>query len=124
MPGRRWPWARSGKPSTASPSSLHANFEHVPYSSGFSGSSPLGPGVTINPVTGLISGTAPSTPGEYVVTVCVNEFKNGVLIASNRKELHIKVAIARPFARYCGLFTPPVMASPEPLPTKYRPIRQ
>jgi len=34
-----------------------------------SGTSPLGSGVTIDPVTGLISGTAPSTTGEYVVAV-------------------------------------------------------
>jgi gliding motility-associated-like protein len=62
----------------------------VAYESGFSGSTPLGSRVTINPTTGLISGIAPDV-GEYVVTVCVNEIRNGVVIARNRKELHIKV---------------------------------
>ncbi|MEJ7913760.1 MAG: hypothetical protein WKF70_11445, partial [Chitinophagaceae bacterium] len=68
----------------------------VPYFTGFSGSSPLGPGVTINPVTGLISGIAPLDEGEYVVTVCVNEIKNGVIIATTRKELHIKIGDCSP----------------------------
>lgn len=63
----------------------------VSYGAGFSGNSPLGSGVTINPLTGLISGVAPSTPGEYVVTVCVNETRNGVLLTTTRKELHIKI---------------------------------
>lgn len=62
----------------------------IPYATGFSGAFPLGNQVTINPVTGLISGIAPA-PGEYVITVCVNEYKNGVLIATTRKELHVKV---------------------------------
>lgn len=62
----------------------------IPYAVGFSGAFPLGNQVTINPVTGLISGIAPA-PGEYVITVCVNEYKNGVLIATTRKELHVKV---------------------------------
>jgi gliding motility-associated-like protein len=65
----------------------------IPYytAAGFNGSQPLGSKVTINPKTGVISGIAPSTPGEYVVTVCVNEYRNGSLIARSRKELHLKV---------------------------------
>lgn len=63
----------------------------VPYSAAYSGTQPLGPGVTINPTTGLISGIAPSTLGQYVICVCVNEYKNGVLISTVRKELHISV---------------------------------
>lgn len=63
----------------------------VPYQSPYSGSQPLGSGVTINPTTGLISGTAPGTLGQYVICVCVNEYKNGVLISTTRKELHVEV---------------------------------
>ncbi|GAA4319656.1 gliding motility-associated C-terminal domain-containing protein [Flaviaesturariibacter amylovorans] len=63
----------------------------IGYSSGFSGGQPLGPQVSIDPRTGKFSGIAPEV-GEYVVTVCVNEYRNGVLIAQTRKELHIKVA--------------------------------
>ncbi len=64
----------------------------VSYSTIFAGYSPMGPTVTINPVTGIISGTAPSITGDYVVAVCANEFRNGVLIGSTKKEIHITVA--------------------------------
>ena len=72
----------------------------VPYASPFSGSQPMGPGVTINPRTGLISGVAPAFPntGEYVVCVCVNEFKNRVFIGQTRKELHVRVGDCVPIA--------------------------
>lgn len=63
----------------------------VPYNAGYSGSSPLGPGVTINPVTGIISGNAPNTIGTYVVAVAVNEYRGGVFIGTTRKEIHIDV---------------------------------
>jgi gliding motility-associated-like protein len=60
------------------------------YTGFFSGTSPLGSGVKINPATGLIEGVAPAV-GIYVVTVCVNEIRNGVVIATQRKDLQIKV---------------------------------
>ncbi|MEP7142393.1 MAG: PKD domain-containing protein [Ferruginibacter sp.] len=68
-------------------------YSSVPYSSNFNGSAPMGSNVTINPKTGLISGIAPSitTAGEYAVTVCVSEFRNGLYIGDTRKELHIRV---------------------------------
>jgi gliding motility-associated-like protein len=56
----------------------------------FSANSPLGSGVKINPATGLIEGVAPAV-GIYVVTVCVNEIRNGEIIATQRKDLQIKV---------------------------------
>jgi gliding motility-associated-like protein len=62
----------------------------VPYASPFSGSSPLGSTVTLNTATGLISGIAPAA-GIYVVTVCVSEIRNGIIIAVQRKDLQIKV---------------------------------
>ena len=63
----------------------------VRYNFGFSGKSPLGPGVSINPATGMISGIAP-VEGIYVLTVTVLEKRGGVLINRHRKELHLKVA--------------------------------
>ena len=65
-------------------------FSAVPYISPFDGISPLGPGVRINSTTGLISGIAPAA-GIYVVTVCVSEIRNGVIIAIQHKDLQIKV---------------------------------
>jgi len=68
----------------------------VPYSGGYSGSTPLGDGVSIDPNTGLITGIAPSLPGEYVVTVCVSEYRGGILIGTTRKELHMRVGNCTP----------------------------
>lgn len=90
-------WTGGGQGSGNGPNSPAPNpaaappYSTIPYAAGFSGSSPLGSQVTINPQTGMISGIAPSTPGEYVVTVCVNEYRQGALIGSTRKELHLKV---------------------------------
>jgi gliding motility-associated-like protein len=66
-------------------------YNPLPYSSPFSGSQPLGAGVTINPNTGVITGIAPGA-GTYVVTVCVQEMRNGEVIATQRKDLQVKVA--------------------------------
>lgn len=62
----------------------------VPYAQPFSSSSPLGSNVTLNTNTGLLKGIAPAQ-GIYVVTVCVTEMRNGIAIATQRKDLQIKV---------------------------------
>ncbi|MBI5856525.1 MAG: gliding motility-associated C-terminal domain-containing protein [Sphingobacteriales bacterium] len=84
----------------------------VPYATPpFDATSPLGPGVTINSITGLITGIAPAA-GIYVVTVCVTETRNGVVIATQRKDLQIKVGdcdlatpVLNPRATTCDGFT-------------------
>ena len=63
----------------------------VPYGNGYSASTPMGPGVSINPTTGIISGIAPAS-GSYVVTVCINEWRNGIIINTHRKDFILKVA--------------------------------
>ncbi|MBV7533367.1 PKD domain-containing protein [Chitinophaga sp. sic0106] len=65
-------------------------YDYVNYVSPFSGASPLGPSVTIDSKTGIISGIAPD-PGKYVVTVCVEERRNGKLVGTLRKDFHINV---------------------------------
>ncbi|MFM9908188.1 MAG: PKD domain-containing protein [Chitinophagaceae bacterium] len=62
----------------------------VNYFAGFSGSSPLGPGVTINAVTGKIEGIAPGG-GDYVISVCVREWRNNRIISEHRKDFNIKI---------------------------------
>lgn len=62
----------------------------VSYQPPYSGTSPLGSGVTINPLTGIISGIAPSQLGKYVVNVIVREWRSGVLIAEHRKDFLIR----------------------------------
>lgn len=66
-------------------------YNSLPYEAPFSGLSPMGSGVNIDAFSGLIQGTAP-TAGIYVVTVCVEEWRNGVKIATQRKDLQVKVA--------------------------------
>jgi gliding motility-associated-like protein len=66
-------------------------FPSVPYGSPFSGGEPLGSSVSVNPTTGLITGIAPGV-GIYVVTVCVDEIRNGVVIARQRKDIQINIA--------------------------------
>jgi len=63
----------------------------VPYGPGYSGSMPLGAKVDIDPQTGMISGTAPSS-GTYVIAVCVAEYRNHVLIATQRKDFQVTIA--------------------------------
>ncbi|MEP7107671.1 MAG: PKD domain-containing protein [Ferruginibacter sp.] len=89
-------------------------YSSVPYFSAYNGSIPLGSSVTINATTGLISGVAPpiTNTGEYAVTVCVSEFRNGLYIGEARKELHIRVndcsattALLNPIATSCDGFS-------------------
>ncbi|MEP7279827.1 MAG: PKD domain-containing protein [Bacteroidota bacterium] len=68
----------------------------LPYKSPYSGSSPLGINASINPATGIISGIAPSTTAQYVVTGCIYEYRNGVLINVHRKDIHLKVSDCNP----------------------------
>jgi PKD repeat protein len=62
----------------------------VGYSGGYSGSQPLGAGVTINPRTGLISGIAPAG-GNYVVCVCVTEWRHGKALSTHRKDFNVQI---------------------------------
>ena len=67
-------------------------FPQVPYNSPlYSPTQPLGSAVQVNPNTGLITGVAPES-GIYVVTVCVDEIRNGRVIATQRKDIQINVA--------------------------------
>ena len=107
--------ASQGDPSPATAS--NPPYSSVPYQSPFTGFSPMGIGVTINPLTGLISGVAPAATGEYVVCVCVNEYRNGVLIGTTRKELHIRVgdcnpltALLNPRPTFCEGLIPAVVS--------------
>jgi gliding motility-associated-like protein len=66
-------------------------FQFVPYGPLYSPSTPLGNNVQINQSTGLITGIAPAA-GVYVVTVCVEEIRNGTVIATQRKDFQLFIA--------------------------------
>lgn len=63
----------------------------VNYNPPYSGGNPFGTAVSIDPATGIISGLAPDF-GKYVVSVCINVYRNGVLFATNRKDLIVEVS--------------------------------
>jgi gliding motility-associated-like protein len=64
----------------------------VGYINGFTGSNPLGSKAVLNRNTGIITGIAPDAVGKYVVCVCIDEYRNGVLIGNHRKDFIINVA--------------------------------
>ncbi len=66
------------------------NYSPVGYLFPYSAIEPMGSTVTIDPVTGIISGIAPIT-GDYVVCVVCYEWRNGKIIAEHRKDFTFKV---------------------------------
>ncbi|MBP6022308.1 PKD domain-containing protein [Ferruginibacter sp.] len=66
-------------------------YQSVSYVNGFTAAVPLGPTASIDPKTGIISGIAPPA-GRYVVCVCINEYRAGVLIGSHRKDFILTVS--------------------------------
>ena len=67
-------------------------YQSVGYINGYSANNPLGPGSTLNTRTGIISGIAPQNAGRYVVCVCVDEYRNGVVIGHHRKDFILNVS--------------------------------
>ena len=66
-------------------------YQSVIYINGYSGTNPLGSGATINRQTGMITGIAPAT-GRYVVCVCIDEYRAGVVIGHHRKDFILNVS--------------------------------
>lgn len=58
----------------------------------YSATNPLAstPGATVDPVTGEINGM-PTAQGQYVVAVCVEEYRNGVLLSVNKRDFQFNV---------------------------------
>ncbi len=72
-------------------SAVPQQYSSVPYINDYTGATPLGGGVTINPKTGVISGIGPAE-GKYVVCVCIREYRKGVLIGYHRKDFIVNVS--------------------------------
>lgn len=66
----------------------------VTWEPGFSGTQPFGPGsnVTIDPQTGMMDIT-PGLVGTYVAGVCVQEYRNGVLINEKTRTFGYRVVV-------------------------------
>jgi gliding motility-associated-like protein len=53
------------------------------------------PPLQIDPVTGFMTGRVPFTVGQFVVGVCVQEFRGGVLLSENKRDFQFNIADCR-----------------------------
>lgn len=67
-------------------------YAFVPFNAPYSGTYPMSslPAMTIDPQTGLLTGT-PNLSGQWVVGVCCSEYRNGVLITVNKRDFQFNV---------------------------------
>ncbi len=68
-------------------------FDEIPFAiPDFTPTAPMGgsPTITINPTTGLITGT-PTQSGRFVVGVCIEQFRDGALLSVTRREFTVVV---------------------------------
>ncbi len=72
-------------------------FDLVRFASPYSALTPMAgdPVVSIDPVTGLISGK-PQTIGQFVVGVCVKEYRDGILLSEIKRDFQFNVADCDP----------------------------
>lgn len=68
------------------------NFTPLIYNPGYDALHPMSgyPAISIDPRTGFITGT-PNQTGRYVVTVCCNEWRNGMIINTVKREFQFVV---------------------------------
>lgn len=76
----------SPQPQVASP----PPFSAINYITGFSLNQPITGVMSIDGKTGLIT-VSPTASGQYVVVVCIDEYRNGVLIGSIRRDIVVQV---------------------------------
>jgi gliding motility-associated-like protein len=67
-------------------------YSFVNYNAPYSGSYPMSssPALAINTSTGIVTGT-PNMLGRWVVGVCVREYRNGVLLTTNKRDFQFNV---------------------------------
>jgi gliding motility-associated-like protein len=67
-------------------------FPFVNYLPGYTGAYPIdaNPVFNINQTSGFITGT-PTSIGQYVVGVCVSEYRNGVLLSTNKRDFQFNI---------------------------------
>ncbi|MGZ4059841.1 MAG: PKD domain-containing protein [Bacteroidia bacterium] len=82
------PAAPTGCAAIASP----PPYAFVPWLAPYSGTYPMSssPALAVDPVTGLMTGT-PNMLGQWVVGVCVSEYRHGVLIDINKRDFQFNV---------------------------------
>ncbi|MGQ0827457.1 MAG: gliding motility-associated C-terminal domain-containing protein [Bacteroidota bacterium] len=86
--------ANSGPSMPQPPNPPPYNF--ITFKAPYTAANPMG-GIplTINPTTGLLTGT-PNTLGQFVVGVCANEYRNGVLLSTTKRDFQFNVLSCEP----------------------------
>jgi len=87
-----------GSPNDPSPAPQPAStFTPIPWSGGFNASDPIpsNPPFEIDPETGQITGF-PTTPGAYVVGICVSEYRDGELLSTVMRDFQFNVVMCDP----------------------------
>jgi gliding motility-associated-like protein len=79
-----------GKQSLPLPRNAGNSFTTVVWNSGFSNTNPMAGGVTLNPTTGVLTGT-PTAKGTYLVVVECKEYRGTTQIGLNRMDFEIVV---------------------------------
>ena len=76
-----------------------APYTDITWAAGFSNDNQItaDPAFVIDPVTGIIVGT-PTEPGQYVFGICVEEYRDGVLLSTTNRDFQMNVVA-------CGLTT-------------------
>jgi len=85
--------SHAGTPTNPAPNPpIGPPYSSIPWQSGYSPANLLGgsPPLSIDPNTGVLTGT-PNTIGQFVVGVCVSEFRNGVLIGTYLRDFQFNV---------------------------------
>lgn len=69
-------------------------YQPVNYAAGYSGTNPINsaPPIAIDPATGLLT-VHPTLQGTFTVGVCVEEFRNGVLLNTARRDFMFRVVL-------------------------------
>ncbi len=72
-------------------------FTNVTFGAVYNPNNPLGGGtpLAIDPSTGLLTGF-PETQGQFVVGICVKEFRNGILLSTIQRDFQFNVAFCEP----------------------------
>jgi gliding motility-associated-like protein len=67
-------------------------YTSVQWGNGYSGTYPLNssPAISINSSSGLLNGK-PTLSGQFVVGVCVSEFRNGVLLSTTKRDFQFNI---------------------------------
>lgn len=79
-------------PTGCNPIAASPPYPFVPWLNPYNGSYPMSssPALAVDPVTGLMTGT-PNMVGQWVIGVCVEEYRNGVLLSTNKRDFQFNV---------------------------------